>query len=62
MTLYRFSADDRELAAILAGLRLLQGSTDAHSHAIELVVTDGGRFPRLSAEEIDALCERLNCR
>lgn len=23
---------------------------------------DDGQFPRLSAEEIDDLCERLNCR
>lgn len=60
MALYHFQIDDRELAAILAGLRLLQCYSDANRPEIELVATDGGRFPRLDFTEIDTLCERLN--
>jgi len=49
---------DRELAAILTGLRMLQQQTcPAH---LEDIATDEGRFPPLTAAEIDALCERLN--
>jgi len=52
------SPNDRELAAILTGLRMLQEQTcPAH---LEDIATDGGRFPPLTADEIDALCERLN--
>lgn len=60
MTLYQFRVDDRELAALLAGLRLLESSPGADSPGIALVATDGGRFRRLGVEEIDALCDRLN--
>lgn len=62
MTPSPIELDDREFAALLAGLRLLQGSPDAASPDIDMIATDNGQFPRLSAEEIDNLCDRLNCR
>jgi hypothetical protein len=57
----RFTSE-RETATILAALRYWQreGSLSAgHERDIE---TDLDRLEPLSAGEIDALCERLNCR
>ncbi|BCJ91831.1 hypothetical protein IZ6_25660 [Terrihabitans soli] len=54
--------DDRELASILAGLRLLQ-----QTHVLSLsndiinIMTDGDQLVPLSPAEIDELCERINC-
>ncbi|MEO8315599.1 MAG: hypothetical protein ABI645_12505 [Pseudomonadota bacterium] len=52
----------RELAAVLAGLRALQEAMVRGADALHLagIATDGDRFPALSAQEIDRLCERLN--
>lgn len=54
---------DRELAAVLAGLRVLQGRM-VDVQVCMLAVTDilscGGTFAPLSPREIDALCDRLN--
>src|SRR5262245_23443803 len=53
--------NDRELAAVLAGLRLLQDHAhDGYQEAIVEVASDGGKLDPLNASEIDALCERLN--
>ncbi len=59
--------DDRENAAILAGLRLLQamrenrlGTTAQIDRDIDDVESDGGSLEVLSVEEIDDLCERIN--
>jgi len=55
----------RELAAILAGLRLyqaerLQDTDSAAGEAIREIATDAGLFEPLSSDEIGELCERLN--
>lgn len=53
---------DRDLASVLAGLRLLQGEgrgpTDGE--AIDDIATNNGRLLALSDEEVDQLCEYLN--
>lgn len=67
-TVARFN--DRELAAVLAGLRLLQAigpDRTRRRRAIDVegigdVATDGGGLRPLDAAEIDALCERINVR
>lgn len=51
--------DRAELAAVLAGLRLLQ-SSQAVPAGITDIQTDGGEVEPLSLEQIDALCERIN--
>jgi hypothetical protein len=65
--------DGKELAAVLCGLRLLQqeydhrtGSLNTRSERLELLRQ---RFPEhfrdarpLNSEEIDDLCQRLNCK
>lgn len=55
----------RKLAAILAGLRLLQRTristaSDGWPEGIFDIATDGGSFPALSDLEIDAMCEEIN--
>ncbi len=54
--------DPRELAAVLAGLRLIQcHANDGYTEEpIADVATNGGTLTPLDATEIDALCERLN--
>jgi hypothetical protein len=55
--------DSYELAAVLAGLRLLQGAVESHGFppGIEEIATNCHEFAPLDAEQIDALCERINC-
>lgn len=52
----------RELASILAGLRLLQGNgvSSEDVDMIDMIANGAGEFPPLSDEDIDVLCERLN--
>lgn len=53
----------RELASVLAGLRMLQHAitgTVADKDGIADIRTDSGELEPLSADEIDTLCERLN--
>jgi hypothetical protein len=50
--------DEREIAAVLAGLRCLQAG--GFSVAMD-VLTNGGTIRPLDNNEIDALCERINC-
>lgn len=54
--------DDRELAAVLAGLRLLQLNLARGTvgPAITDVLTNGGTVKLLEMDEIDDLCSRLN--
>ena len=48
----------QETAAVLAGLRALQG---AYNRAeLDDILTNGGDFEPLTADAIDELCERLN--
>lgn len=49
---------EREQAAILAGLRLLQDSDT--SLVIDDIATNCGEFESLRSIEIDDLCERIN--
>lgn len=55
-----------KLAAVLAGLRLVQqrinsGRSDGF-HSVDDVLTDGGRHPLPTVEAIDGLCEALNLK
>ena len=55
------SLDDQELAAVLAGLRLLQHALDHRTglpNGISAIYTDAG--PGLTSPQIDFLCRRLN--
>lgn len=55
----------RELAAVVAGLRALQELMAAGDGALpprlKAIAAVGGWVPPLSPEQIDRLCERLNC-
>jgi len=58
--------DKRELATILAALRVYQdGNVQAGQEItdewIREVATDGGTLKPLNSDEVGALCERLNC-
>lgn len=57
--------DDRETSTILAALRLWQRRSfgllaDLNDYELD-IATNCGRYSRLSPEQIDDLCERLNC-
>ena len=54
--------DDRELATVLAALRYWQRCATVCDPEFE-IAADGRTDARaaLTADEIDALCERLNC-
>lgn len=52
----------RELATILAALRLFQRLPSEASGPENEIATDSGEFEALSLVEIDALCERLNAK
>jgi hypothetical protein len=52
----------RELATILAALRLHQRLPLESREPENEIATDGGEFDALSLAEIDALCERLNAK
>lgn len=51
---------DRELGAVLAGLRLWQAWEASADESLRDIADGGGAFAPLSDDEIDALCERLN--
>lgn len=51
--------DERERAAVLAGLRMLQHSR-VWPMAVTEVATNMGTLSPLVGEDIDALCERIN--
>jgi hypothetical protein len=53
--------DDQELAAVLAGLRMVQQALDRYGvlpYGIMDIYTNGG--PGLTIPQIDLLCRRLN--
>lgn len=53
--------NQRELAAILAGLRLYQEVCDGGLNLdIWNIASDEGRVERLNAADIDTLCESIN--
>lgn len=51
----------RELATILTALRYWQRTGVMHLCHEYAIATDGGDFTAMSVDEIDDLCERLNC-
>lgn len=56
-----FDLNDRELATVLAALRLRQRDlADEPRGNLDDIATNDGEFDALDLEEIDALCERLN--
>jgi hypothetical protein len=55
----------REHAAIMTGLRILQNEIEKHGNDMEDdpvwdIMTCGGELTPLTIEEINALCERIN--
>ena len=56
---------ERETAAILAGLRLLQRALDSNPSVQwdgeQDILTNGGSHAGLEIEEINDLCEQVNC-
>ena len=50
----------RELATVLAALRLWQETVNRHEEPMWEIATDDGMIEPLSDDEIDELCERLN--
>jgi len=52
--------NSRELATVLAALRFWRREQLMSTGGEHAVASAGGRFPQLTAGEIDALCERLN--
>jgi hypothetical protein len=53
--------NNRELATVLAALRYWQREGLMSAGHEQDIATDGDTFEPLNAEDIDALCERLNC-
>lgn len=57
----RINLDVKEIAAVLAGLRLLQTHYgELKGTGIEDIFTNGGEFRGLGYYDIDALCQRIN--
>ena len=54
------SVDRRELATIIAALRFWQREGAASDGLVHDIASDGETLKPLGADEIDALCERLN--
>lgn len=54
------SEDNRTTATILAALRYWQREGVRSEGHEQDIATDGGRYAPLTADEIDALCERIN--
>lgn len=52
--------NSRELATVLAALRFWRRDQLMSTGGEHAIASGGGRFPQLTAAEIDALCERLN--
>src|SRR4051812_45954552 len=54
---------ERELATVLAALHEWQGiltGSEPTEEDVDAIASDGGRLRPLTADEIDALCARLN--
>ena len=62
---FTLTADERQLATILAALRFyqdenLQGRTEIPDSKINDIATDCGTFKPLTFDEVSTLCERIN--
>ncbi len=54
--------DDRQTATVLAALRYWQREgLNSSGHEIDAIATNDGEFAAMDAEEIDTLCEEINC-
>lgn len=56
--------DARQLAAVLTGLRLVQAELPRGEflpHGVSEIYDDGGTITPLTADELDDLCEAINC-
>lgn len=53
--------DSQDLAAILCGLRIYQSRFDELKPDLLDIATNGGECQALTPDEVDDLCERLNC-
>ncbi len=53
--------DHRETSTVLAALRHYQAHMDTASQDVRNVASDDGAVEPLSEDEIDELCERINC-
>ncbi len=53
--------DSRELGTVLAALRLYQQRLDRLPDNIKMIASDDHQFKPLTDEQIDKLCEVLNC-
>lgn len=54
----------RELAAVLAGLRLVQAElprSEFLPQGVHDIFDNGGTITPLTEDEIDSLCEAINC-
>ena len=51
----------REISTVLAALRFYQANQQIVTGPIENIATDDRQIIRLSDDEIDDLCERINC-
>ena len=62
MRKHSVTLNDRELAAVWAGLRFLQNRLDGRGSDEEVweIYTDESSSGGLNSEQIDNLCERLN--
>lgn len=59
----RAELTDREVSTILAALRYWQSAICGmlpQPPALVVLATDEGRYPSLTVEEIDELCEQIN--
>ncbi len=54
--------NDQELTSILAGLRILQDMIEDDTLADYRRLPHFDDYPPLNSEQIDALCEKLNCQ
>lgn len=59
----RTELTDREVSTILAALRYWQAAANGmlpQPPALVVLATDEGRYPSLTIDEIDELCEQIN--
>lgn len=62
--MFTITLDDRQLAAVLAGLRLVQRELPRGEYlpqGVHEIFDDSGSITPLTEDEIDDLCEEINC-
>lgn len=61
---YTVTLSNQDIGTILAALRFYQlkgGYQALQRNDLEDIATDDGEFDALGSDEIDRLCERINC-